>query len=93
MSGSYALIKNGIVENTIVADDTFKPLDEYILVSIEGLTVSIGDSWDGKEFTTTLPAIDIIEEPVDPEKAAIMEAIIDLTNEIEEIKNKLNGGN
>lgn len=34
----------------------------------------------------------VIAEPVDQEKAAIMEAIVDLTNEIIEIKNKLNGG-
>lgn len=34
----------------------------------------------------------IIEEPIDAEKVAMAEAIIDLNNEILEIKNKLNGG-
>lgn len=35
----------------------------------------------------------LVVEPVDQEKVAMAEAIIDLTSEIEEIKNKLNGGN
>lgn len=34
----------------------------------------------------------LIVEPVDQEKVAMAEAIIDLNNEIVEIKNKLNGG-
>jgi len=47
-----ALIKNGIVENLIVADDSYIPQDGYVVVSIEGLSVSVGDSWDGVDFAT-----------------------------------------
>ena len=52
-----ALIKNGIVENLIVADDSYIPQDGYVVVSIEGLSVSVGDSWDGVDFATIQPSL------------------------------------
>ncbi|UZQ49874.1 hypothetical protein [Clostridium kluyveri] len=49
------------------------------------------------DITSDAKKIEVINsmingEIIDTEKVAMAEAIIDLTNEIEEIKNKLNGG-
>ena len=62
---NYAVIKNGVVENIIVADT------KEVAERVTGLTcieytdsniASIGDTWDGTKFTNE-PAV--IEEPTE----------------------------
>lgn len=60
----YALIKNGIVANMIVADEGFLPRiednwDDIILTTNEPGGAKIGDMWDGTSFITPPP----LEEP------------------------------
>jgi len=75
MLGSYALIKNSIVENTIVADDTFVPQEGYSIISIEGLNISTGDTWDGTKFIAQI-IIPVIPMPTDTERITAVEDIV-----------------
>lgn len=51
---TYALIKNGMVENTVLWDGEGDIFDEYETVNIDGLSVGIGWAYDGKKFTAPL---------------------------------------
>lgn len=78
---NYAMIKDGIVENIIVADDNFK-LDGYILQDIGSQTVAIGDMWDGNKFVKFEP------EPVTPEPST-EEILLQALLEIQHLKQKI----
>jgi len=65
MSGKLALINNiGVVENTIVVNDDYVPSEGYTAIPIDGLSVSIGDTWDGEKF------ISAVFSPLVPEPTA-----------------------
>jgi len=55
MSKRKAMIKNGIVENIIIADDDFT-LEGYIFIDIaDNEMVEPGYLWDGKHFIKPEP--------------------------------------
>ncbi|ENE2000933.1 hypothetical protein ABM424_003086 [Enterobacter hormaechei] len=47
----YALIKNGVVENVVIWDGEGDIFADYTAVNIDELTVGIGWSYDGTDFT------------------------------------------
>ena len=51
---TYALVKNGICENVILADEEFiKTITEYETILCDGLeSYGIGMRWDGTQFVT-----------------------------------------
>lgn len=49
MLGKYALIKDGVVVNIILADDTYAPPEGYSLVPSDTIA-QIGGLWDGEKF-------------------------------------------
>jgi len=49
-----ALIKDGIVENIIIAQEAFT-LDGYVVVPIGRQRVVVGSSYDGRSFTPPAP--------------------------------------
>lgn len=57
----YALIKNGVVENVVIWDGEGDIFADYTAVSITGLNVGIGWSYDGKTFTAP-PALELTHE-------------------------------
>lgn len=62
----YALIKNGVVANTIIADSTFIKViasDWDDIIEIPDDECGIGWSFDGKDFFAPVQP----EEPVEPE--------------------------
>lgn len=68
----HALIKNGVVQNVIVADQAFMDqhefeLSQFVIVSFEegAIWPSPGDLYDGVTFTSPPP--EIIEEELPPE--------------------------
>lgn len=79
MVNKYAVIKNGTVENIIVAQNGFK-LDGYDLIEIqEEQKVNIGDSWDGSNFIPTLepePHLPTLEERLAALEVAMLELIL-----------------
>lgn len=54
-----ALIKNNIIENTIIADDELvaSQFPKYFVMRIDTLDPmpGIGDTWDGERFVRPLP--------------------------------------
>ena len=57
-----ALIKNGIVDNIIIASDNFEPESNITAVTITDQIVDIGYLWDGENFTKPTPAIDVLKK-------------------------------
>lgn len=57
---NYALVKDGIVENVVIWDGEDDLFDGFETVSIDGLEVGIGWTYDGKVFTAPV-------EPPQPE--------------------------
>ncbi|MEG6235425.1 tail fiber assembly protein [Enterobacter hormaechei] len=51
MMSTYALIKDGLVVNTVVWDGEGDIFEGYETVKINGLGVGIGWTYDGKKFT------------------------------------------
>lgn len=51
-----AIVRDGIVENIILAGPEFAQGDGEILVALSNEMVSIGDIWDGAVFTPAPPA-------------------------------------
>jgi hypothetical protein len=49
--GSYALIKNGIVENIVEWDGTGDIFSEYTTIEIDALEVGVGWTYDGEVFS------------------------------------------
>lgn len=48
----YALIKNGLVENTVLWDGDGDIFEGYETINIDGLDVGIGWTFDGSKFTS-----------------------------------------
>lgn len=74
----YALIKNGIIENTIVADSNFISTIQSqwdACVRIDELETQPGIGWeyDGEVFTNPNGSLPIVEEEVPEEETPIEE--------------------
>lgn len=74
----YALIENGVVNNTVVLLP-YNAADFPNAVSIEGLSVQIGDTYDGERFYHDGEPIYSIEEQL----AEAQQVIDILTGEVE----------
>lgn len=82
-----AVIKNGVVTNIIIADDDFQlPGTELISLGDDD-KIDIGYIWDGEKFNPPEPVIEF--EPIDEEKLAMAEAIIQHEMEIQQLKAEL----
>ena len=53
MTKRKAVIKNGVVTNIVIADDNFH-ISGCDLLDVEGLSVKIGDIWDGEKFISSI---------------------------------------
>lgn len=68
-----ALIRDGVVENIILASPTYQPESDTDLIVLEdGLAVGPGWAWDGREFTP--PAPEEPEPPAVPQKVTARQA-------------------
>ncbi len=77
----YAIIKNGIVENVILADAEFAAS----IGAIEAQNASIGWSWDGAQFTAPSPPAPVVPQFVTMRQAVLALLDADMLDDIEAI--------
>lgn len=72
MPGRYALIKDGVVVNLIVADAGYTPPEGYDAVPTE--RTNVGDAWDGEQFipAPTTPTVQPPPRMTEEEKEALI---------------------
>lgn len=66
-----ALIRDGIVENIIIAGKGYKPIEGYSVVPVGDEPVDIGASWDGQSFTPPAPPPEPVPEAVTARQARL----------------------
>jgi hypothetical protein len=79
-----ALIRDGIVENIIIAGEGFDPGDGAIVVPIEDQPVEIGATYDGQTFTNPAPSPPPVPETVSPRQARLALLGIGMLDEVEQ---------
>ena len=82
MVSRYAVVKDGKVENVILADETFK-MPGYELIKLGEEAVSPGDTWDGKQFVPApLPEPELEAPSVEQRISDLEEALALLHMEV-----------
>jgi len=66
-----ALIRDGIVENIIIAGEDYDPGEDYQIVPINDNPVEIGATYDGQTFTPPAPPPASVPETVSPRQARL----------------------
>ena len=66
-----ALIRDGIVENIIIAGEDYDPGEGFEVVPVGDDPVEIGASWDGQTFTPPPPPIPPVPDTVSPRQARL----------------------
>ncbi len=74
--GRYALVKDGTVENVIVADESFDMPGYELLRLTDDECVSPGDTWNGERFIAA-PKPEPVPEPRD-ELEQLTQVVADL---------------
>jgi len=78
-----ALVRDGIVENVIIASTGFDPGDGSLVVPIGDEPVNIGSIWDGQTFTNPPVPLAPVPEVVSPRQARLALLGIGLLDTVE----------
>lgn len=73
---TFALIKNGVVENVVLWDGEDNIFDSYDAINIDGTTAGVGWTYDGKTFTAPTepePGYDELVQQAETQKQGLID--------------------
>ena len=86
-----ALIRDGIVENIIIAGEGYDPGEGYSVIPVGDNPVEIGATYDGQTFTPPAPPLPPVPETVSPRQARLALLGIGMLEQVEQALASLTG--